>query len=329
MARLRVLGRWYISGVVLAGLGVLIGALVFFYLLPGKPKVGVIDIPRIELNSSTAFTIGAMLDFAREDDSIKAVAIKLDSGGGLVAPSEELLLKMRNLREEKPVVVSVEGLAASGAYMMALGSNYIYVKPNSFVGSVGVFISKRAFDDPPLSEERFIGSGPAKVKAEPREVAAIMETIKESFVQMVVAERGDKLTITPEEVAKARVYEGAEGITLGLVDAIGDDTDAIRKAADLAGIANYDLVDVNVEVSRILNQKFMRAIEPLLPLLVESGQNGGPLAGAGDAALSSMTPFLQFLSTGEPEGQESEGTQDLPPNLKWLEFRYQYAPPVE
>ena len=95
------------------------------------------------------------------------------------------------------------------------------------------------------------------------------DQLRQSFAQFVFTQRGDKLTIPLEEVMEARIYSGVEGVRLGLVDAIGSDTDAIKKAADLAGVSGYDLVDVNTEVARIFNQKLERILEPVEPFLAQ------------------------------------------------------------
>ena len=74
--------------------------------------------------------------------------------------------------------------------------------------------------------------------------------VKESFIKIVTSERGDRLRIGPAELSEARLYVGIEAVQLGLVDEIGTDTDAVVKAASLAGISGYDLVDVNEKVFR-------------------------------------------------------------------------------
>jgi ClpP class serine protease len=90
---------------------------------------------------------------------------------------------------------------------------------------------------------------------------------------MVITERGSKLRISREELLNALVYPGMEGVRLGLVDAIGSDTDAIEKAADLAHVSGYDLVDVNTEVFRIFSQKLARILEPLFDLEADQGRS--------------------------------------------------------
>ena len=75
----RVTASWYVSGPLLAALGIVLGALVFFYVFPGKPKIGVIDIPFTVINDDSSFVISAFMEYARRDDSIKGVLIRLNS----------------------------------------------------------------------------------------------------------------------------------------------------------------------------------------------------------------------------------------------------------
>ena len=85
---------------------------------------------------------------------------------------------------------------------------------------------------------------------------------------MVVSERGDKLQISRDELVEGRIYPGMVAVRLGLVDEIGGQSDAIQKAAELAGISNYDFVDVNLEVLRELLEDLQR----ILPTF--AGQEG-------------------------------------------------------
>ncbi len=227
----------------------LAGYFFFFNAFPGKPQVAIIDIPFTVITDNSAFFIGKMLDHARTTDSIKAVVIKLDSPGGFAVESEELFLKTLNLRDKKPVVISTGFIIASGGYLMSMGSNFIYTKSSSYVGNVGARVGPIGEPRPP--DERQIASGPAKLTGFFYEdFVANTERSKEAFVKTVFAQRGDRLKISPQELAEARLYQGMDGVRLGLVDAIGSETDAIEKAASLAGISNYELVDVNEKVFR-------------------------------------------------------------------------------
>ena len=254
----------YISGFFLGALGIILGSMVFFFAWPGKPQIGIINIPLTVINDRSAFEISELLDYARDNDSIKGVVIHLNSPGGSAAPSEHLYLEIANLRGEKPVVMVMNDIVASGGYMMALGANFIYAKPSSFVAGIGVILSPvpRLLPRPP--SEREVLTGPSKGEGgNRRHYVTLTDQLKQSFAQMVVAERGDRLRMSIKEVLEGKIYAGVEGVHLGLVDAIGGGTDAIEKAASLANVSGYDLVDINTEVSLIFNQKLQRINEPL------------------------------------------------------------------
>ena len=268
MGRLSALGRfassWYVSGPMLAVLGVVIGALLFFYVVPGKPKIGVIDIPFTVINDDSAFVISTFLEYARRDDSIKGVFIRLNSPGGGAAASEQLYFETRALRAEKPVVIIMNDIVASGGYMMSMGASYLYTKPSSFIGNVGVILS---FPGPLISRtpsEQVVPTGPFKLNGGGRRYfIGITDQLKQAFATIVMSERGDVLNIPRSEVLSGRIWPGVEGVKLGIADEIGGDSDAINKVAELAGISRYELVDVNTEVFRNFNQQFKRIIEPL------------------------------------------------------------------
>ena len=108
----RFIGTWYVSTVLLIAVGLAIGSSGFLYAYPGKPEIAVIDIPFTVINDRATFEIGAMLDYVRDDGSIKGVVISLNSPGGGAAPSEELYFEIVRLREKKPVVGMMEDLLA-------------------------------------------------------------------------------------------------------------------------------------------------------------------------------------------------------------------------
>ena len=273
---LSTLGRfitgWYVLVPVFVGLGVTAGVLIFFNVSPGTPKIGVINVPFTVITEGSASSIGGLINYARRDDSIKGVVIKLSSPGGTAGASERLYIETRKLREEKPVVVVMGDLVASGGYMMSMGASYTYAQTSSLVGNVGV-ISTAGPLIPELPDETMVISSPYKLEGfTRRDRMATVDMLKTSFGQMVVSERGDKLQISRDELVEGRIYPGMVAVRLGLVDEIGGQSDAIQKAAELAGISNYDFVDVNLEVLRELLEDLQR----ILPTFAgqEEGDSG-------------------------------------------------------
>ena len=120
------------------------GVAYFVFVFPGQPKIGVIDVPFTVITEDSSYVISEYLNYARRDDSIKAVVIKITSPGGAPPASERLYRETGKLREEKPVVLVMNGLVASGGYMMAMGATHSYAQTSSLVGNVGVV----SFSDP-------------------------------------------------------------------------------------------------------------------------------------------------------------------------------------
>ena len=290
------IGTWYVSTILLAAVGLILGSSVFFFAYPGKPKIGIIEIPFTVINGRSAFEIGEMLDYVRNDGSIKGVVISLSSPGGGAAPSEELFFEMLKLRERKPVVLVMEDLVASGGFMMAMGANYTLAKPSTFVGGVGVILSPLPPILPSQPSDRVGVTGPFKLDGGTRRhYITLTDQLKQAFASIVLTQRGDKLRITRNEVLEGNIYSGVEAMQVGLIDGLGGRTDAIEKAASLAGVANYGLVDVNTEVSRIFNEKLDRINGPLR---FNSGLSGG----LDTAALLSL---IYGQGSGEPGDQST------------------------
>ena len=328
----------YFAALFLVGVGVAIGLVVFFYAFPGKPKIGVIDIPYAVISEDTAFVITEYLDYARRDDSVKAVVIKLTSPGGGAAASERLYLETKRLREEKPVVLVMNGLVASGGYMMSMGASHTFAQTSSLVGSVGIV----SFSDPlvpPLPGESALSTGPYKLSGFNRqEWFGMVEQLKESFAHIVVSERGDRLRLSKDELTEARLYTGLQGVQLGLVDEFGGNSEAFTKAAELAGISSYGLVDVNYEVLKALvreiqdifgsGEREAPSADILAMLGSEHTGEGGELpdleAGPGSGAESFA--LLQRLAMYGRLGIEQEDPlPDFPMELNHPNFYYLYV----
>lgn len=298
--------RWYVLAPAMAGLGIALGVLGFAYLSPGKPSIGVIEIPYTTISDRSTAAINLYLDYAREDDSIKAVVIKLTSPGGSAAASERLYIETRRLRAEKPVVIVMGRLVASGGYMMSMGASHTYAQTSSLVGNVGVIASSGPLV-PSLPNEAAVFSAPYKLSGGPRrEWISSVDLLSAAFVQLVVSERGDRLRITGDEIAEARIYPGIAAVRLGLVDEIGGDSDGILKAAQLAGISNYDLVDVNYEVLREFTQALNELIAP------------GDGYGSGDAGLIEALAALSRDNDGADGNPSTTESADIITGLQNL-----------
>lgn len=207
--------------------------------------------------SQTAAETREHLREARQNDTVRAVVLDVNSPGGSVAASESLYMAVDRTASEMPVVASVDETGASGAYMAMLPADRIYVKPGSLVGSVGV-IAQQPVD----VGGNQVTSGPDKVTGfTDEEVVAMVETLRRQFVGMVVAERDDRLELTREEVSNAKVYAGAIAVENGMADRVGDRGSAVAHAADRAGLGEYAIVERRPETQPgvlLLGQRDLR-----------------------------------------------------------------------
>lgn len=332
----RPLSSWYFVAPTAVAGGLLIGALLFVYSFPGKPQIGVIDLPFFVITDDTAFIVSEYLNYARRDDSIKGVVIKMSTPGGGAASSERLYLETRRLQEEKPVVLVMNGMVASGGYMMAMGANHIYAQSSSLVGNVGVIaLAGSLIPRPP--PEVIVTTGPYKLSgASRKDWMALVDDLKASFAGLVIRERGDRLRISEGELTEGRLYSGIEAVRMGLADELGGDTDAIRKAAELAGVSNYGLVDVNAEVLREYILRSRRifasypdgatfgATDPLAPLFAPPQTGAGPGGaepGAGDdvARLQQLRRLMLDSVDADPENALPDFPLEIQrPNIYYL-----------
>ncbi|AFZ73595.1 S49 family peptidase [Natronobacterium gregoryi] len=199
----------------------------------------------IEMDSSisepTADPVIDDLREARQNESIDAVVLSVDSPGGGVTASESLYLAVERTAQEMPVVTSVRSVGASGGYYMSAPSDKIYATPSSTVGSIGV---RATHMDAPAPEQE-ITTGPDKSGMTEEQVKQQAEQMKQTFLGSVIEQRGDELELSEHELAYANVYVGVEAVENGLVDEIGDTEAAIGTAADEAGLGDYEVVELS------------------------------------------------------------------------------------
>ncbi len=188
---------------------------------------------------------------------IGAVLFVINSGGGSVVATHEIYDAVKEL--EKPKVSYFREVAASGAYYVATGTDYIISEPTALTGSIGVIATvismQGLFENLGINattitsgEYKDIGSPFEDMDSEEREIMqTIVDEIYQDFRNIVIENRGSKLNRAKfEEVADARIMTGKQALEIGLVDAIGDKRDAVIKAAQLAGIEAETVEDVRI-----------------------------------------------------------------------------------
>jgi len=240
----RLLRRWFSSILFFVVLGLILGGLISIVAIP-KPNIATINISGPILDQAYTDDILNMLKYARDDNSIKAVVLRINSPGGGASATEQIYLDLLRLRQQKPVVVSIGTIAASGGYYVAVASNFIYAEPTSQIGSVGLWVS---LPQPEELDEDIGTTGPFKATGgSRRKVVGHLEMVRQEFVEAVMSQRRARLQLSEEELSRAEIYLGVEGLRHGLIDEIGTTTAAIEKAASLAGLRNYELVEFRIE----------------------------------------------------------------------------------
>ncbi len=183
----------------------------------------------------------------RRDDSIKAVVLRVNSGGGGVAPSQEIYREVVKLRRVKPVVASLGGVAASGGYYVASPATKVVCNPGTVTGSIGVIMSipelKGLFDKLGIRLQ-VIQAGALKATGvpdrplSPAERAWLQDAIDDTHDQFIrdVARARHLPVAKVRRLANGGIFTGRQAFKLGLVDRLGSFTDAVQLAARLGGI---------------------------------------------------------------------------------------------
>lgn len=192
------------------------------------------------------------LEDLMNDDNVKAVVVRINSGGGDAYASEQMWHQMSELRKVKPVVVSMGDYAASGAYYMSAPASWIVAQPNTLTGSIGIFAvipdlsglvtSKLGvrFDEVKTNRNSTFGNLMARpFNAEEKAMLQASVNRGYSLFRQRVAE-GRRLPVeSVEKIAQGRVWLATDALNIKLVDQLGGIDDAVKKAAELAKLKEY------------------------------------------------------------------------------------------
>lgn len=196
------------------------------------------------------------LDELERDDDVKAVVVRINSGGGSAYASEQIWHALRKLREKKPVVISMGGMAASGGYYISSAADYIVAQPTTLTGSIGIFamwtdaselLTEKigiGFDGVKTNKHSDMGALGRQMDAEERSmVQAYVERGYDLFINRVATGRGMEEGRI-REIAGGRVWTGEQAMKVGLVDSLGGLDVAVAKAAELAKMGDdYETVE--------------------------------------------------------------------------------------
>lgn len=251
--------RWERTRTILLWLAVpLIVGLLAASALP-QPVIGVIRLEDAIYTYSAQNTI-KQIQYAIDNPEVRAVVLVIDSPGGTVVDTESIYMELTRLREKKPVVTVVNGMSASGGYYLTANTDYVFAKPTSLVGNIGVI---GYLPPAPFVIEDIITTGPYKLWGAPRDSdMRQIDMIKQGFFEAVKLGRGDKLTAGDAVIFNGQIWSGADALRLGIIDEFGTENDGANKAAELARVANFELLDLAAPAGVQLNNFFFFMHDP-------------------------------------------------------------------
>jgi protease-4 len=227
-----------------------------------------------------------MIRKARLDKSVKAIVLRVNSGGGSALASENIWRELQMAKQDgKPVVVSFGDVAASGGYYIAAGADSIFANPNTITGSIGVFgvipnmqpffKDKMGVTFDQVNTAAYADAGGIHRPLNEREKQLIQNSVDRiytQFKQRVSAGRKKDIAYI-DSIAQGRVWSGTDAIRIGLVDRIGNLQDAVNAAAKLAKLKEYSLRQFPETKSWFDNLLDKKKSEPAAYLRAELGED--------------------------------------------------------
>jgi len=229
--------------------------------VPTANKIAVIPLSGAIGGGGSSFFFGPtitpelvkeQLNRAERDMAVRAIVLRIESPGGVVAPCQEILEEVEKVKQTKPIVVSMGSMAASGGYYISAKANKIVALPGTLTGSIGVISQipnvKGLYEKLGIEMQTFKGgkykdmySGLRELTPEEKEIMQQMtDEYYEQFIEAVAEGRG----LSQDEVrslATGQLYTGAEAKKLGLVDELGGLDTAIGLAAQLASVETWQV----------------------------------------------------------------------------------------
>ncbi|MGW8287861.1 MAG: signal peptide peptidase SppA [Desulfobulbales bacterium] len=286
-----ILGLFILTGIFflfLAGISLLISSVISQSdtadIFSKKEGVGIIELKGLIVSSEP---ILKYLTEFRNNPDVKSIVLRIDSPGGAVGAAQEIYQEIERTNQVKPVIASMGSMGASGGYYAALGADTIMANPGTMTGSIGVIVKfpnleglfekigykNQVIKSGPLKD---IGASDRPITEEERKLMQdLIDNVYNQFVRDVAAARS-----LPEEtvfkLADGRVYTGEQALELGLIDKLGNFTDAITTAAELGGLDTeepqliYPKSERKFSLFNLLTnaeQSLVENFAPLVPIL--------------------------------------------------------------
>lgn len=284
------LGLFILTGIFflfLGGVSLLISSLISHDsqtdIFSSKEGVGIVELKGLIVSSEK--TLKHLTEF-RHDPNVKSIVLRIDSPGGSVGASQEIYKEVMRTNEVKPVIASMGSMGASGGYYAALGAENIIANPGTMTGSIGVIVkfpNLEGFFEKIGYRSEVIKSGPLKdvgasnrpMSEEERKLMQdLIDNVYGQFVRDIAAARDMEEDII-RELADGRIYTGEQALEVGLIDSLGNFTDAITIAADMGGLdvedprLIYPKVDRKFSLFNLLTnaESLVDNFVPLYPIL--------------------------------------------------------------
>jgi protease-4 len=249
-----------------------------------RSLIGVVEVEGVIIDSKK--TIEQLTAF-HENSAIKAIVLRVDSPGGGVGPSQEIHDEVKRIDVDKPVVVSMGSVAASGGYYIAAPARQIFANPGTITGSIGVIMEFTNFQEllekiglhnqvVKSGKHKDIGSPVRPMTDEDRAILqGLIDDVHSQFIDSVAAGRH----LDPQKVrvlADGRIFTGRQARELGLVDELGSLDAAVRRAGELGGIdGKPEVVYPPTEKPKLIDFLIQEASSQIRQALL--GQQGGGL----------------------------------------------------
>lgn len=228
----------------------------------------------------------ALIRKARLDDDVKAIVLRVNSGGGSALASDVIWRELQVARQEdkKPIVVSMGDVAASGGYYIACGADSIFANPNTITGSIGVFgiipnmqgffKNKLGITFDGVNTAPYADAGTVVKPLDEKERSLVQGGVDRTYAQFKqrVASGRKRDTAYVETIAQGRVWSGEDALRIGLVDRLGNLNDAVACAARMAKLTDYGLKEYPESESWLDNLFNRKKQEPAAMIKEEIGE---------------------------------------------------------
>jgi len=250
-----------------------------------KEGVGIVELKGLIVSSEQ--TLKHLTEF-RNNSNVKSIVLRIESPGGAVGAAQEIYQEVMRTNSVKPVVASMGSMGASGGYYAALGAERIIANPGTMTGSIGVIVKfpnleglfekigykSEVIKSGPLKD---VGAGDRPLSKEERKLMQdLIDNVYDQFVRHIAAARDMEEDIV-RGLADGRIYTGEQALEVGLIDSLGNFTDAITIAADMGGLDAektpqliYPKVDRKFSLFNLLTsaeQSLVNNFVPLYPIL--------------------------------------------------------------